>query len=69
MLRRHGQVNIIIYYPKSEKGKNDLAQCVSDVHASAVNQRLKSLDCPTGQKLDLLDAVIKTAKARSKEQA
>ena len=68
-MRRHGQVNVIIYYPKSEKGKDDLARYVSDVHASAVNQHLKLLDCPTQQKLNLLDAVIETAKARSKEQA
>lgn len=68
-MRRHGQVNVIMYFPTSGKGKSDLARHVSDIHASAVNQRLKSINCPTQQKLDLLDAVIETAKARSREQA
>ena len=67
-MRKHGQVNVIMYFPASENGKVELAQRISDVHACAVNQQLKSLNCPTQQKLDLLDAVIETAKARSKEQ-
>jgi len=61
-------VNLIVYYPKTEEGKEELARRVSDVHASAVTQRLKSLNCSTQQKLDLLDAVIETVKMRSREQ-
>jgi len=61
-------INVIVYYPKTEEGKEELAQRVSDVHAAAVNQRLKSLNCPTSQKQELLDAVIETAKKRSREQ-
>lgn len=68
MLRKHGPVNVIIYFPTTEKGQSELAQRVSDVHANAVNQQLKLLNCPAQQKLDLLDAIIKTAKTRSKEQ-
>ena len=67
-LRKRGQVNIVMYFPTSEKGKTGLARRVSDVHASAVNQKLKSLNCPTSQKLALLDAVIETVKERSREQ-
>ncbi len=46
----------------------ELAKRVSDVHAAAVTQRIKSLNCPTSQKLELLDAVIDTVKERSREQ-
>ena len=67
-MRKRGQVNIVMYFPTSEKGKTGLARRVSDVHASAVNQKLKSLNCPTSQKLALLDAVIETVKERSREQ-
>ena len=59
---------MIVYYPITEAGKEALARWVSDVHAAAVNQRLKSLNCPTSQKLALLDAVIETKKKGSREQ-
>lgn len=61
-------INVIVYYPKAEEGQIELAKRVSDVHAAAVNQRLKSLNCPTSQKQELLDAVIETVKKNSREQ-
>ena len=69
VIRQMAPINLIVYYPKTEEGKEELAKRVSDVHAAAVTQRLKSLNCPTQQKLDLLDAVIDTVKKRSREQA
>ena len=62
-------IHVIVYYPKTEAGKDELARRGSDVHATAVNQRLKSLNCPTSQKLKLLDAVIETKKKESRERA
>lgn len=62
-------IHVIVYYPKTEAGKEELARRVFDVHATAVNQRLKSLNCPTSQKLELLDAVIETKKKESRERA
>lgn len=32
-----------------------------------MTQRIKSLNCPKGQKLELLDAVIETVKERSRK--
>ena len=68
VIRKNAPIRLIVYYPKAQKGAEELARRVSDVHAAAVNQRLKSLNCPTQQKLDLLDAVIETANQRSREQ-
>lgn len=68
VIRTMARINLIVYYPKTEDGKEELARRVSDVHAAAVSQRLKALNCPTDQKLELLDAIIKTAKERSREQ-
>lgn len=65
-MRKSGQVNIIMHFPTSETGKRELADRVSDVHASTVTQRLKSLNCPTQQKLDLLDAIIATVKENNR---
>ena len=68
-IRKMAPIHVIVYYPKTEAGKEELARRGSDVHATAVNQRLKSLNCPTSQKLELLDAVIKTKKTESRERA
>lgn len=58
-------INVIVYYPKTPSGQDELAHRVADAHASAVIQRIQSLNCSTKQKLDLLDAVIASAKSRS----
>ena len=62
VIRSMAPINLIVYYPKTEEGQMELAKRVSDVHAAAVSQRIKSLNCPTSQKLELLDAVIETVK-------
>lgn len=61
-------IHVIVHFPTTEEGKDELARRVSDVHAAAVIQRIKELNCPTQQKLELLDAVIITAKERNGEQ-
>ena len=67
-MKKHGPVNVIFYYPKTEAGKEELARRVAEVHADAVIRRIKELNCPTSQKLELLDAVIATAKERSAQK-
>ena len=64
VIRKIAPINVIVYYPKTEEGKEELARRVSDVHAATVNQWLKSLNCPTQQKHELLDAVIETVRMR-----
>ena len=61
-------VKVIVYYPKTETGKQELAKRVADVHAASVIQRLKALNCPTTQKQELLDSIITTVKKRSRER-
>ena len=61
-------VNVIVHYPKTEAGKEALAKRVADIHATSVIRQIKDLNCPTSQKLELLDAVIETVKKRSREQ-
>ena len=68
VIRSMAPFHPIVYYPKTAEGREELAKRVSDVHAATVTQRIKSLNCPTGQKLELLDAVIETVKARSRAQ-
>lgn len=68
-MRKIAPVNVIVYYPKTEEGREDLARRVAEVHADAVIQRLKSLNCPTRQKLELLDAVVNTVQKNQKQEA
>lgn len=68
VIRRTDPIHLRVYYPKTPEGKEALARRVADIHASAVTQRIQSLNCPTSQKLELLDAVIASAKKRSREQ-
>lgn len=68
VIRKMAPVNVIAYYPKTEEGKDELARRVADVHASTVTQRIKSLNCRSQQKLELLDAVIETVKGQSRER-
>lgn len=57
-------IRVIVHSPKTEEGKAELARRVAQVHANAVTQRIKSLNCPMSQKMELLDAVIRSAKER-----
>ena len=58
--RKSAPINVIVHYPKAEEGKRELAESVASVHASLVNQHIKKLNCPSDQKVQLLDAVIKS---------
>ena len=58
--RKSAPINVIVHYPKTEKGKHELAERVANVHAGLVNQHIKKLNCPSEQKVQLLDAVIKS---------
>ena len=58
--RKSASINVIVHYPKTEEGKHELAERVASVHADMVNQHIKKLNCPSDQKVQLLDAVIKS---------
>ena len=66
--RQSAAIQVIVYYPKTEEGKRELARRVADVHADVVHQAIQKLNCPSAQKLELLDAVIATAKKEAGEQ-
>lgn len=62
--RKAVPVTVIVHYPETDEGKDELAVRIADIHAAAVNYRIKSLNCPTYQKLELLNAVIQTVQER-----
>ena len=60
-MRKTAPINVIVHYPKTIEGQRELAERVAGVHADMVNQHIKKLNCPSDQKVQLLDAVIKSA--------
>jgi len=68
MARKSSTLKIIIYSPKSEVGQRELAARVADVHALTVNQTIKKHNCPSYQKMQLLDAVIKSSAKKESKQ-
>ena len=68
VIRKMVPINLIVYYPQTPEGQEELAKRADEVHANVVTQHIKQLNCPTDQKLKLLDAVIQTAKTNSREQ-
>ena len=68
VIRKMAPINLIVYYPKTTVGQEELAKRAAEVHANVVTQHIKQLNCPTDQKLQLLDAVIETAQNNSREQ-
>lgn len=59
--RKSVPINVIVHYPKTIQGQHELAERVAGVHASLVYQHIKKLNCPSNQKIQLLDAVINSA--------
>lgn len=65
-MSKHSPMNIIMHYPTSDAGRQELAKRVAQIHADAVTMRIKHLNCPHAQKMQLLDALIADARDRSK---
>ena len=64
--RTSAPINVIVHYPKTEEGKRELAVRVASVHADMVNQYINKMNCPSEQKVQLLDAVSKSAYRESR---
>ena len=67
-MRRSGPVKVIVYSPKNEEERRELALRAARVHAESVLRRIEELGCPNEQKARLLDAIIDSAKKRNIER-
>lgn len=67
-VRKSAPIHIIVHSPTRPDDKIELSKRIAEVHAQAVIRQIKDLNCPTSQKLTLLDAVIRTAKENSRER-
>jgi len=58
MPRKSAPINVIVYYPKTEEGKKELADRVSSVRADVIIQYIKNLNCSNAQKKKIFDQII-----------
>lgn len=63
---KNNAFDIIVYSPTDEKGLIKLEERIAMAHAEAVLKQLQRLNCPSQQKIDLVDAIIDTVKSREK---
>ena len=55
---RRAPIKLIVHYPSTPEGRHALENQVARVHADFLLSRVKSLSCPSDQKLALIDSVI-----------
>ena len=61
-MKKAAPINIIVHYPKTEEGWRELRRRMAIVHADAVLNSVQKLNCPTWQKIKLVEAIIEDAK-------
>lgn len=61
-MKKAAPINIIVHYPTTEEGWRELRKRMAIVHADAVLNSVQKLNCPTWQKIKLIDAIIEDAK-------
>ncbi len=59
-------MEIIVYYPNTEEGQAELSKRIASVHAEHAIRMVDRLTCPTKQKLELVDAVVKRIRQNEK---
>lgn len=65
-MQKAAPINIIVHYPTTEEGWRELRRRMAIVHADAVLNSVQKLNCPTWQKIKLIDAIIEDAKIEAK---
>ena len=66
-MRKAAPINIIVHYPTTDKGWSELRMRMAIVHADAVLNSVQKLNCPTWQKIKLIDAIIEDTKTEDQK--
>ena len=61
-MRTSPPIQLVVHFPQTEDGRQELARRVADVHASFVISTIRNLNCSANQKLELLQTVIDSTK-------
>ena len=63
-MRKTPPIKIIVHYPQTQQGKQELAQRLADVHADAVVSAINKLDCPPDVKIGTTNFCKKISRIR-----
>ncbi len=66
--RVNENMKIIVHYPETPEKQAQFDMRVAKFHAEYVVHFIEKLNCPTEQKLKLLDAIVQTINGGSGEQ-
>lgn len=61
-------MEVIIRLPHSKGGQKELAKRVATVHAQLIHGYISRMDCPSEQKIALLDAIQKNIHEEIKKE-
>ena len=61
-------IKVIVHYPKTSEKQAQFDALVAKFHAEYVVQYIEKLNCPTDQKLKLVDAVAQTVLQAAEEK-
>ena len=50
-MRKSAPIEVVVHYPKTEEGWEELGKRVATAHANYVIEKIERLNCPTWQKL------------------
>ena len=64
MAKKNVSIQVIVHFPQKETGKRELARKVTDVHTDMVHQYIQKLNCPSRQKSELLNTIMKSVSVR-----
>ena len=66
---RPSPIRIIVHHPVKKEAQRELENQVARVHADFVLSKVKSLSCPSDQKLALIDSIIEKANNSSTQSS
>lgn len=53
-MRKSAPIEVVVHYPKTKEGWDELGKRVATAHANYVIEKIDRLNCPTWQKIELL---------------
>lgn len=65
-MKQKAPIEILVHGPQSPQGRQELARGLALVHADCVIRTIRGLDCPAGQKRELLRSVLDAARSGSR---
>ena len=58
-------MNVIVHYPETAEKQQELEKRVAKYHANQIAHYIEKLNCPTAQKLALIDSIIAIAQGKA----